>query len=178
MPKMWLFFSISDSLFDEQLNLNDENRLNLLAKDDETKSTSTSTIKNNFISGLKFLCININSIRGKKKIELLAYFDFHQPQIVAIKETKIDSSISTPELFPETFPYSVYRKDRNLMGGGEMLLIHTDISHTPITELENNSESVWVKVFTNKTLHFVASWYRRPDDTFEKVEYFDLLFRE
>ena len=31
-----------------------------------------------------------------------------------------------------------------------MLLIHKDISHMPITELENDSESVWVKVFTNE----------------------------
>ena len=33
-----------------------------------------------------------------------------------------------------------------------MLLIHKDISKMPITELENDSESVWVKVFTNKLL--------------------------
>ena len=32
----------------------------------------------------------------------------------------------------------------------------------PITELENHSESVWVKVFANKTSHFVASWYQPP----------------
>ena len=32
----------------------------------------------------------------------------------------------------------------------------------PITELENDSESVWVKVFTNKTSHFVASFYQPP----------------
>ena len=43
-----------------------------------------------------------------------------------------------------------------------MLLIQKDISHIPITELENDSESVWVKVFANKTSHFVASWYRPP----------------
>ena len=43
-----------------------------------------------------------------------------------------------------------------------MLLIHKDISHMPITELENDSEFVWVKVFTNKTSHFVASWYQPP----------------
>ena len=96
---------------------------------------------------------------------------------MAIQETKIDVSISTSELFPETFPYSVYRKDRNINGGGVMLLIHKDISHMPITELENNSESVWLKVFANKTSHFVASWYRPPDETLEKEE-FDLLFRE
>ena len=93
---------------------------------------------------------------------------------VAIQETKIDSSIATSELFPETCPYSVYRKDRNIHGGGVMLLVHKDISHMPITELENDSESIWVKVFANKTSHFVASWYRPPGSTSEEFK----LFRE
>ena len=84
------------------------------------------------------MSININSIRGKK-LELVAFLNFHQPQIVAIQETKIDSSIPTSELFPESCPYNVYRKDRTLDGGGVMLLIHKDISHMPITELENES---------------------------------------
>ena len=92
----------------------------------------------------------------------MAFLDFHRPHIVAIQETKIDSSIATSELFPESCPYNIYRKDRNLHGGGVMLLVHKDISHMPITELENNSESVWVKVFANKTSHYVASWYRQP----------------
>ena len=113
--------------------------------------------------------ININSIRGKK-LELLAFLDFHQPQIVAIQETKIDSSISTSELFPESCLYNVYRKDRTLDGGGVILLIHKDISHMPITELENDSESVWVKVFANKTSHFVAIWYRPPGGDLEKLD--------
>ena len=56
--------------------------------------------------------------------------------VVAIQETKIDSSIAASELFPETCLYSVYRKDRNLYGGGVMLLVHKDIQHMPITELE------------------------------------------
>ena len=51
-----------------------------------------------------------------------------------------------------------------------MLLIHKDISHMPITELENDSESVWVKVFANKTSHFVASWYRPPGGDLEKLD--------
>ena len=42
------------------------------------------------------MSININSIKGKK-LELLAFLDFHQPQIVAIQETKIDSSILISE---------------------------------------------------------------------------------
>ena len=92
----------------------------------------------------------------------MAYLDFYQPQIVAIQETKTDSSISTSELFPRTCQFSVYKKYRNSKGGGVMLLIHKDISHMHITELENDSESVWVKVFANKTHHFVASWYQPP----------------
>ena len=64
--------------------------------------------------------------------------------------------------------------DRNIHGGGVMLLVHKDISHMPITELENDSESIWVKVFANKTSHFVASWYRPPGSTSEEFQ----LFRE
>ena len=115
------------------------------------------------------MSININSIRGKE-LELLAFLDFHQPLIVAIQETKSYSSISTSELFPESCPYYVYRKDRTLDGGDVMLLIHKDMSHMPITELENDSESVWVKVFANKTSHFVASWYRPPGGELDKLE--------
>ena len=33
----------------------------------------------------------------------------------------------------------------------------SSISHMPITELENDLESIWVKVFANETSHFVAS---------------------
>ena len=44
----------------------------------------------------------------------------------------------------------------------------------PITELENDSESIWVKVFANKTSHFVATWYRPPASTSEEFQ----LFRE
>ena len=163
------FFNFSDSFFADQLNLENENRFDPLANGSGTKASQTGSDKNKFITGLKFVNININSMRGKK-LELLAFLDFHQPHIVAIQETKIDSSISTSELFPESCLYNVYRKDRTLDGGGVMLLIHKDISHMPITELEKDSESVWVKVFANKTSHFVASWYRPPGGDLEKLD--------
>ena len=50
----------------------------------------------------------------------------------------------------------MYRKDRTLNGGGVMLLVHKGIPHMPLTELGNDSESVWVKLFVNKKTHFVA----------------------
>ena len=118
---------VSDSFFGEQVNLETENRFVPLTKEKKDRSSPCGTNKGSFISGLKFISMNINSIRGKK-LELLAFLDFNQPHVVAIQETKIDSSIATSELFPETCPYSVYRKDRNIHGGRVMLGIHKDIS--------------------------------------------------
>ena len=154
--------------------LETENRFVPLTKEKKDRSSLCGTNKSSSISGLKFISMNIISIRGKK-LELLAFLDFHQPHVVATQETKIDSSIATSELFLETCPYSVYRKVRNIHGGGVMLLVHKDFSHMPITELENDSVSIWVKVFANKTSHFVASWYRPPGSTSEE---FQLFFRE
>ena len=162
------FFNFSDSFF-YQLNLENQNRLDPLANDSGTKAPQTGSDKNKFIRGFKCVSININSIRGEK-LELFDFLDFHQPQIVGIQETKIDSSISTSKLFPESIPYNVNRKDRTLNGGSVMLFIHKDISHMPITEMENDSESVWVKVFANKTSHFVASWYRPPSGDLARFE--------
>ena len=106
------FFNL-DSFFSDQLNLEEQNRFAPLSNDSScgTKTCESGTNKNKFISGLKFSSININSIRGKK-LELLAFLDLHQPQIVASQETKIDSTISTSELFTETCPNNVYRNDR------------------------------------------------------------------
>ena len=78
--------------------MENENRFDPLANGRGTKASQTGSDKNKFINGLKFVSININSIRGKK-LELLAFLDFHQPQIVAIQETEIDSSISTQNCF-------------------------------------------------------------------------------
>ena len=69
-------------------------------------------------------------------------FQVHQPHVVAIQETKTDSSVATSELFPETCQCNVFRKDRNLHGSGVVLLVHKDIPHMPLSELENDSESV------------------------------------
>ena len=51
-----------------------------------------------------------------------------------------------------------------------MLLIHKEIPHMPLTELENDSESVWAKVFANKTSHYIASWYREPSCSCEDFQ--------
>ena len=150
------------------------NRSDPLTKGKNDGNSSNRTNQTNFLGGLKFISLNINSIRGKN-MDLLAFLDVHNPHIVAIQETKIDSSIATSKLFPETCSNNIFRKDRNLHGGGVMLLIHKGIPHMPLSELENDSESVWVKLFANKTSHYVASWYRPPGGSSEDYLFGDQL---
>ena len=92
------FFNFSDSFFADQLNLENKIRFDSLANGSGTKASQTGSDKNKFITGLKFVSININSIRGKK-LELLAFLDFHQPQIVAIQETKLTAPYQPQNCF-------------------------------------------------------------------------------
>ena len=94
---------------------------------------------------MKFISLNINSIKGKKLAS---------------------------ELFPETCLYNIFRKERNLHGGGVTLFIDKDIPHMSLSELENDLESVWVKVFASKTSHYVASLYRPPSGSSEDFQLF------
>ena len=67
--------------------MEDKNRFISLAKDGETRTSSSRTDNNKFVSGLKFSSQIANGIRSKK-LELLAYLDFYQPQIVANPRNK------------------------------------------------------------------------------------------
>ena len=117
------FFNFSDSFLDDQFNLENQNRFDPLTKEKKTRSSSFGTSKNNFIGGLKFVSININSIRGKK-LELLAFLVFHQPHVVAIQEQKL------------TAPLQLRNCSRN-------------VAHTMYTgKTETFMMSVWCYLFT------------------------------
>ena len=146
-------------------------RYDPLTQGKNDRISSKRTNQTYSLGGLKFITLNINSIRGKKWIHWPSLM-FTIVIIVAIQGTKIDSSIATSELFPETCPYNILRKNGNLHGGGVMLLIHKDTPQMYLSKLENDSESVWVKVFANKTSHYVASWYRPPDGPKEDFHLF------
>ena len=124
------------------------NRFDPLAKDMNKASSAPGINKSTSCKGLKFVSLNINDIRSKK-LELMAFLDYHKPDIVAIQEMKTDGSISTSELFPDSCPYNAYRKDRNLHGGGVMLLIHKEIwsSMKATAELPSRKSWAWYNVF-------------------------------
>ena len=147
-----VFFNFSDSIFTEQLNLEGQNRFNPLANDGETRTLQLGQAKTKFIRGLKVSSISINCIRSEE-LELLADLDFYQPQIFAIQEIKFNSSITTSELFQETCPCSVYRKDRNSQGGCVMCCLSTGIPRIcPSQNWETTQNQVGLKCSQTKLL--------------------------
>lgn len=58
--------------------------------------------------------------------------------------------------------YDIFRNDRNLNGGGTILLVNKSLNATPVVSLQNQSESVWVKILLDGESHYFASWYRPP----------------
>ena len=81
------------------------------------QSSAPDINKSTSLKGLNFVSSNMITIRGKQ-LELLGFLNYHEPDIVVIRETKIDGSVSTSELFPYSCPYNTYRKDRyaNVVG--------------------------------------------------------------
>ena len=77
------FFNFSDSFFVDQLNKMNRNTFDPLTKENNDGISSNCTNQTNSLGGLKFISLNINSIRGEK-LDLLVFLDFHNPHIVAI----------------------------------------------------------------------------------------------
>ena len=119
--------------------------------------------------GISFMSININGIRGKKNV-LAAFLDTNKPDIVAIQETKIDNTITSSEIVPKECNYITYRKDRSDGGGGVMLLIKNNIQQVSLAELDNTSESIWVKIKLDGCFHYIGNWYRSPQGKAQDIE--------
>ncbi|KAL3875470.1 hypothetical protein ACJMK2_033416 [Sinanodonta woodiana] len=112
--------------------------------------------------------ININRIRGKR-LELQAYLSTENPDIVAIQETKIDDTITSNELVPDTLEYDIYCNDRTCHGGGTMLFVKQHLESSPVTSLNNGSKSIWCKFSIHGKSHYVSSWYRPPDTPSDNI---------
>ena len=76
---------------------------------------------------LKVISLNCNGLKSSaKKSDFHALLDLHEPDIVLGCESKIDSTIPTYSIFPDT--YEIFRKDRTLNGGGVFIAIRNDLA--------------------------------------------------
>ena len=88
-------------------------------------SVLTPELSSDFIypkkgSNWRTVVINANSITHKKA-EISAMADYCDPDLMLITETKLDSSIFSSELLLKGYE-GEFRKDRNLHGGGVMIV--------------------------------------------------------
>ena len=89
--------------------------------------------------------ININSLRNK--------FDFLVPiisnsiDILLISETKIDDSFPNAQFY--IAGYTIYRRDRNVNGGGLLLYVRKDIPSS-ILIIDSIYESLFIEINVRK----------------------------
>ncbi len=110
---------------------------------------------------LKVISINLNGIRSKTRT-------FHEmllsenPDIVLCQETRVDATVASPEIYPSG--YTVYRRDRDMHGGGVSVLVRESFKSCQGVEFENDSELSWALLtLQDNSKLYIGSFYRPPD---------------
>lgn len=101
---------------------------------------------------------NINSLRNK--VDLLeGEIQQFRPVAICIVETHLDAEIASGEI--SINEYSIFRKDRNMFGGGVAVYVRKDISAINIP-LVSSAEALLVKLVVAHHVYFIATVYRPP----------------
>lgn len=112
------------------------------------------------MNDLKVIVVNCRSIKNKN-LEFASVLDLVSPHVVIGTESWLDSTISDSEIFPSN--YRIYRKDRNVQGGGVFVMIHSSLNSTHINVQSSSCETVWCRIIlTDGTSLAVGSFYRPP----------------
>lgn len=82
--------------------------------------------------------------------------------ILCFTETHLSSEISTAEIFSDT-DFNVYRKDRNIHGGGVLIAIKKHIPHS-IIDITSDAEVIGIKLHSETPVALFCV-YRSPSQT-------------
>ena len=115
---------------------------------------------------LHCLYLNARSILNKR-LDLTAYLASHNPDIVAITETFLDSTVPSYFISPST--YSMFRKDRSRHGGGVLLLVHSSIQCNLHLDLDSISEILWIELHSSVGPILFGVYYRPPSESSEQL---------
>ena len=134
------------------------------------KSPNSSCRRSMKLPTLKVISINLNGIRSKTRT-------FHEmllsenPDIVLCQETRVDATVASPEIYPPG--YTVYRRDRDMHGGGVSVLVRESFKSCQGVEFENDSELSWALLtLQDNSKLYIGSFYRPPD---KKPNYIEFL---
>ena len=111
-----------------------------------TTTTTTTTTKppptfSSKVRKVKIMIINCNGVKGlSKQTAFLATLDIHRPDIVLECESKLCNSMCSYELFPKN--YAIFRKDRNVNGGGVFVATSDRIISYEIPDIDTDCEII------------------------------------
>ena len=112
---------------------------------------------------LTILNVNCQSVKSKVP-QFLNLIESTEPDIILGTESWLSPDIHDSECFQSG--YSVYRKDRNVHGGGVFILVRSTITSTEVVEIEPKAEEIWVKVSLEGSRDFyVVCCHYRPSIT-------------
>ena len=124
-------------------------------------------------STVRVMSLNCCSLRSlSKRLDFQLMVATYKPDIINASETHIDNLILSSEILGGN--YTIFRKDRNLNGGGVLTAVSNKIIATHESNLDSNCEAAWMKVHVigNKPL-YSGSIYRAPNCAVEPLECLD-----
>ena len=121
--------------------------------------------------------LNITSL-SKHVDELKIFLSTNSVDVLAINETRLDSSITDCEVFIPG--YEIFRRDRNINGrhgGGVCFYVQNNINCIPHCDLNvMDLENLCIEIHKPHSKPFlVASWYRPLDSSVDKFDLFEGL---
>lgn len=127
--------------------------------------------------GTKLASLNITSL-PKHLDELRVLLAANPIDVLAINETRVDSSIKDNELYIPG--YEIARRDRSTngrSGGGVCFYIRSSINYSVRLDLSlDQLENLCIEIRKPRSKPFlVVTWYRPPGSTVDKFNYFETL---
>lgn len=127
----------------------------------------------------KIAHVNINSITSEnRRDELEEFTSSNKIQILALTETKLDSTIHESQFKLKHFQQPFVRH-RNRRGGGVAIYFHTSLAASRLPDLEiGNEEWIWAKVKFSTMTIILCCVYIPPDLRAERLQEFLDHFHE
>ena len=127
--------------------------------------------------GFKMASLNVTSLL-KHLDELRILLAGNSIDVLAINETRLDSSINDWKLFIPG--YEIFRRDRSISGRhgrGVCFYVRSTINYTPHLDLNiDHLENLCIEIRKPRAKPFlVITWYRPPDSTVDKFSCFEKL---
>ena len=127
--------------------------------------------------GFKLASLNVTSII-KRIDELRVLLVDHSIDVLAINETRLDSTINDNEV--HISGYEIVRRDRSVngrFGGSVCFYVRCNINFLPRFDMSiDQLENLCIEIRKPRSKPFlVTTWYRPPDSPVDKFNYFETL---